>query len=250
MHVYIYDAFLNQNKFDSVLAKIETRITDLGLNGKIARLGIMKNLRETIENEVKRGAKTIIVVGNDYIFNEAISIMANKSIPLGLIPVDDGPNNIARGLGIKFGEKACDILSARRLEKLDLVSINNTHYLMEAEISSDGTTIEIDGKYSIQSLEPLDIKISNLSFAGRTEGLKISPNDGFFELFIEPRSRRTLFAKNTDKKKSVFSLTSLKLINTKKINILIDGVKEIVPPADIKIVKGGISIIVGRDRVF
>lgn len=250
MHVYIYDAFLNQRRFNSVLAKIETRITDLGLNGKIARLGIIKNLQETIESEIKRGAKTIIVVGNDYIFNEAIGIMANKSIPLGLIPINDGPNKIALGLGIKFAQNACDILSARRLEKLDLVSINNNHYLMEAEISSDGTTIEIDNKYSIQSLEPLNIKISNLSFSGKKEGLKINPNDGFFELFIEPKNEKGFFSKNSKNRKSVFSLTSLKLINTKKLNILIDGVKEIVPPADVKIIKDGVTVIVGRDRIF
>ncbi len=34
MHVYVYDSFLNQKKYDRILARLETRITDLGLNGK------------------------------------------------------------------------------------------------------------------------------------------------------------------------------------------------------------------------
>jgi len=42
MHVYVYDSFLNQKKYDRILARLETRITDLGLNGKISILLIMK----------------------------------------------------------------------------------------------------------------------------------------------------------------------------------------------------------------
>ena len=38
MHVYIYDSFLNHKKFEKIIARIETRVTDLGLNGKINRL--------------------------------------------------------------------------------------------------------------------------------------------------------------------------------------------------------------------
>ena len=58
MHVYIYDSFLGHKKFDNTLARIETRLTDLGLNGKISRMGAMKNIQSTVSNELKRGAKT------------------------------------------------------------------------------------------------------------------------------------------------------------------------------------------------
>ncbi|MCK4553680.1 hypothetical protein KAU19_01815, partial [Candidatus Parcubacteria bacterium] len=64
MHIYIYDSYVNQKKYDKVLARIETRITDLGLNGKISRLGLMKNIPDLVYNELKRGVKTIIAVGN------------------------------------------------------------------------------------------------------------------------------------------------------------------------------------------
>jgi hypothetical protein len=50
MHIYIYDSFVNQKKYDSTTAKIETRITDLGLNGKIVRLGIIISVEEVINN--------------------------------------------------------------------------------------------------------------------------------------------------------------------------------------------------------
>ena len=38
---------------------MEIRLTDLGLNGKIIRLGGIKNIKGTIQNEIKLGAKTI-----------------------------------------------------------------------------------------------------------------------------------------------------------------------------------------------
>jgi len=37
----------------------------LGLNGKIIRLGLLENINEAVENEIKRGAKTIVAVGSD-----------------------------------------------------------------------------------------------------------------------------------------------------------------------------------------
>ena len=69
MNVFIYDKFVNEKKFDSIAARIETRITDLGLNGKIVRIGLMNSVDEIIENEVRKESKAIIVVGNNTIFN-------------------------------------------------------------------------------------------------------------------------------------------------------------------------------------
>ena len=106
MHVYIYDDYVNEKKYNNSLAHIETRITDLGLNGKIIRLGVMKNALEAITNEIKRGAKTIIAVGNDKTINKIINAIINYEIsnqienntPLGIIPVGEKNNLIANVL--------------------------------------------------------------------------------------------------------------------------------------------------------
>lgn len=252
MNLYIYDSFLNQRKYDSILAKIEIRITDLGLNGKIARLGIMKNIREIIENEIKRGATTIVVVGNDHIINEAVSVLANKNIPLGIIPINEGPNNIAKSLGIGFTEKACDLLSARRIEKLDIVAINNNHFLLDAVITNNGSIVEINNNYSIEASQDGEIKITNISIKkrglfGKTQS---DPQDGVFELFVNTKPVRRFLSKIKNGGESLFSLKALRLINTKQASILIDGVKEISTPAEIKMVKNGLNFIVGKSRAF
>jgi len=252
MHVYIYDSFLNQKKYNSLLSKIEIRITDLGLNGKIARLGLMKNIHQTIENEVKRGAKTIVVVGNDHIVNEAINIMAGKRIPLGVIPVDEGPNLISKNLGVGSIEKACDTLSARRIEKLDVIAINNYCLLSEASITTDGTVVEIDQNYSIEANVAGEIRIINMALKkeGLPECASFNPQDGVFELLIETKQKNKGFLLKLKNGQSIFPLKHLNLSNLKNYPIVVGGIKELPLPAEVRIIERGVSMIVGKDRMF
>ena len=101
MNIFIYDSFLNQKKYNSLLARLETRITDLELNGKIFRLSPTINVQEIINNELKRGAKTIIAVGNNKLVNQVINSLAGSDIPLGIIPIGEDNNDIAKSLGIE-----------------------------------------------------------------------------------------------------------------------------------------------------
>ena len=65
MYYYIYDSYLAEKKYESTIARIENRLTDLGINGKINRLSFLKNIHQIIGEEVKRGVKTVVVVGSD-----------------------------------------------------------------------------------------------------------------------------------------------------------------------------------------
>src|SRR3989338_2880950 len=103
MYLYLYDSFLNQKKYTSALARIETRLTDLGIGGKICRLSPLRNIKELIADELANGVKTIVVVGNDKTLSEAINFVAQHDVTLGLIPI--GPNNSLAGqLGLPAGE--------------------------------------------------------------------------------------------------------------------------------------------------
>ena len=48
MHVYIYDDYLAKGKYNKAINRMEIRITDLGLNGKILRLSGIKNVKAAI----------------------------------------------------------------------------------------------------------------------------------------------------------------------------------------------------------
>ncbi len=265
MHVYIYDSFLNHKKYGGTLARVETRLTDLGLNGKISRLGVMKNIQNTVENELKRGAKTIIAVGNDRTVNQVISAIAGasqissagsgarRSVPLGIIPIGKDDNFIANSLGISPEEEACDILSGRRIEKLDLARANDSFFLSGAFISSVGTVIEMGKTYSIEILDEGDINVINMAAANQLKpaNAKFNPQDGILELFIRVKKKKGfLKLSGAEIGESIFSLKELTIHNNKNRPLILDGSVEIPTPARISVLKQKLSIIVGKERSF
>ena len=127
MHTYIYDTFLTDQKYFPAISAIEAKLTEAGLGGRICRLSPLRSLRDVIAQELKRLPKTLVIVGNDSIVSQAISIMGGNDIPLGIIPIGE-PNNIAARLGINE-ENACAMLSARRLVEIDLGAVDNKTFL-------------------------------------------------------------------------------------------------------------------------
>ena len=259
MYIYIYDNFVNQKKYESLLAKIETRITDLGLNGKITRLSIMSSLADTIKNELKKGAKTIVVIGDDNTLNKAISVLADfaainnyyKQIPLGFIPINKKNNTIAEYLGIDYNESACDMLSSRRIKTMDLGKVNNNYFLTQASINAKNTIIEIDSTYSIEISKPGEISIINLPTNQiLNKNFNISAQDNNLDLFIKTKTNKNIFLnKKNSSEQSVFSFKKLNILN-KYSSLLLDNSTQVKCPATIKIANEKINLIVGKKRLF
>ncbi|MFA7087880.1 MAG: diacylglycerol kinase family protein [Patescibacteria group bacterium] len=244
MHVYIYDDYLNKSKYNKTINRIEIRLTDLGLNGKILRLGGIKNIKGAIQNEIRLGAKTIVAVGNNQTVGKIIgSIIDSNSSPefpkkivLGIIPVGND-NSIAHSFGIKNEEAACNILLARRVEKIDLGLIGGHYFLNQATIQSMGTILKIDD-YTIEITKKGEVKIINL-LSDKDQTIKSNPHDGLLDIYIRTQ------------KKDWTYLTAKKLKITNPENkILIDGVLEIETPAEVTITRDLVHAIVGKERMF
>lgn len=256
MHIYIYDSEVSNNpKYQSTTAKIETRITDLGLNGKIIRLSMITSLGEAIANEVKKGAKTITVVGEESSFFAAVNKIAslktikviNNKIPLAFIPINS--SIIGEKFGISNFEEACDAISARRIINFDLGQANNELFLTEARIVSENSIIDIDQNYSIELLNPGNIKVVNLPvFSQVPPQSQIKADDKKLELLIENIKGRGL-AKQKITNQSIFSFNELTVIN-KKHKLVLDNYKELVPPVVIRVAPVKIEIITGKQRGF
>lgn len=250
MHVYIYDSFVNQKKYQRALEHVETRITDLGLSGKICRLGVMTKIQDIVANEIRRGAKTIIAVGNDQTINQTINSLVGSEVPLGIIPIGSEYNTVAECLGINSAEEACDILSARRIEKLDLGKANYFYFLTNASITGKGTVVEINQNYSIEILEKGEIRIVNLPPENKinlpTIG-KFDPQDGFLELYVKTEEKKNMFKKIVDQ--GVFTFEKL-TINNNVYPLLIDNATHVDPPVEINIAKRALNVIVGKGRNF
>lgn len=247
MNIYIYDDYLNKGKYSRILNRVEIRLTDLGLNGKIIRLGAIKNIRDVIQNEIKNGAKTIIAVGNNQTVNKIIgSIIDNelygffqKNILFSIIPIGED-NSIAESLGIKKEEEACNILLARRVKKIDIGIVNNYYFLNKATIESQDSVIEIGGDYSLEPQDKGIVSIFNLkSAANDDKNIKVNPIDGKLDVYIKTKNKDTSF----------LSVDKLKITN-KNHPLILDNIIEIKTPAEISIISGKLNVVVGKDRSF
>ncbi|MDD4271247.1 MAG: diacylglycerol kinase family protein [Patescibacteria group bacterium] len=250
MNIFIYDSFLNQKKYDRLLARIETRITDLGLNGKISRLSPTRNIPETIDNELRRGAKTIIAVGNNKTINQIVNSLAGSQVPLGIIPIGEDNNDIAASLGIKSIEEACDILSARLLTKLDLGLANQTYFLSNISIDNQGTVIDMNKNYTIETAEKGLIYIFNLigEQIKLPPKVKFMPDDGLLELVINTSGNKKFFAKQNHHL-SIFKIKKI-IIHNLKHQLLLDGSIPLSAPAEITVIKKHLNVIIGKNRKF
>jgi len=260
MHVYIYDYYVNQKKYDKNLAAIETRLTDLGLNGKIVRMDIMNNIHESVQNELKRGAKTIVAVGNNRTLSQTVSALmssdnkySNTDIPISIIPIDHQNNDIAGLLGISDADEACNILLARKIEKIDVGCANNNLFISNAIINGQDTIIKINDDYSVEAMNAGTISVFNLMPEDKNLPWKIkySPQDGFLELFITINPTKKLLSLKNRKinRESYFSINNITIFN-ENFPLLLDGSIRIKCPAQISVMKNAVSLIVGKNRKF
>jgi hypothetical protein len=257
MHVYLYDSFLLDKKYESALAKIETRLTDLGLNGKIIRLSMISSIRHTIREEINKGAKTFIAVGNIQILSQVLNSMAKyfsesqlgKNTPLGFIPVGKNLNDISAVLGLDFEENACDFLAARRIETVDLGQANQDYFLTQAQITTANTSLEIDTNYTIEIKNKGEIIIANLPLNPNFQTSSQSKaNDGRLELIIENNKKFNFPAfKTSDVDKSVFSFKEI-IISNPENKLLLDSSLEISTPTNISMANEKIKLIIGKNR--
>lgn len=246
MYLYIYDSFLSDQKYANALTKVEQRVTDLDIKGKIARLTILKNVRELIEDAVKDGVKTVVAIGDDQTFVKVINVVAELDVILGFIPITDD-SKIAKILGIPPRELACDVLSGRIIKKIDLGKINNHYFMGSAEITNAEVSIKCN-KFAIRPTTKFH-RIDFRNFGGLKS--PSDPTDGLLEAVITP-IEAGFFRGQKALKSTVLPFTKItvKSLGEEPIPILTDEQVIMKTPAEIEIAPGILSVIVGAQRAF
>lgn len=250
MYLYLYDTYLNAPKYDGVLTRIETRLIDLGINGRVEKLSILKNLKELLLDGVKEGARTVVAVGNDSTFRKVFNVVASLPVTLGYIPV--GTNPLANVLGIPPEEKACDVLSQRIIERVDLGKVNDHYFFSVLEVpKAEQVTIECNRTFRIHPRRFNEsIQICNLGevFRGRCDEMH-NPHDGKLEAMFHTAKRKRL--RSTHKLDSVFSVKELKIFSREKaVTLFADGETPISTPAIVNVAPHKLRLIVGKKRMF
>ncbi|MCX7778652.1 MAG: diacylglycerol kinase family protein [Patescibacteria group bacterium] len=254
MYLYIFDSFLVKKKYKKILDKIETRITDLEISGRIIRLTILESIEEIIKEAIKRGVETIVVVGNDKTFCQAASAMVNSGVVLGFIPINE-ETKLAKILGLPKNELACEVISARLVENIDSARINHYFFLSSVQIKTAKIILKTPS-YTIFPFSQIDeIKISNLDSLLDGKGVS-NPKDNFVEvIFQKPISSFLSFFKFSQEKiiNSFFLFKKINVESPKKkkeVPVLVDGWRVLKTPLEIEVVPSSLKVIVGKERKF
>lgn len=247
MYYYVYDNYLLEKKYQNTISKIESRLVDLGINGKIIKLNnsLPNKLKEELNN-----IKTLVVVGNDKTLNQTINLIKNFNKTIGFIPIGDD-NNFCKLIGVPENEGACDILSSRIIKTINLGTINNSiDFLTYLEIPTYNIYLNCDDNFYINTDDKNGIiTISNLYYGEYEKNIKIDNNSKKLNIIIKNQKKQFLRLK-----KDFFSRFQAKKIaisSDKSIPILLIDEKRIIKtPATITIGEKKINLIVGKNRLI
>ncbi len=248
MYQYIYDTFTGDRKYRREIAEMENRLTDLGLMGRVERLTLFKDVRETLEEGVRRGVKTVVAVGNDETVRTILGALPSLSITVGLIPFGES-QHLSRLLGIPRGIAACDILSARLIQKLDIGKINGALFLTSVSIPGGKLTLACEDQFSVRTPGGA-VRIWNLPVPveGGAPQWNSNPCDGFMETVIES-SGLSLFGSGR-KQISVVPARKIMISARESFQIFVDGVKSRCNSAAVEVLPQKLKVIVGKGRRF
>ncbi len=246
MYLYIYDSCLKDKKYKNLINKIENKIIDLDIKGKDLHLNLLKNVGDFIDREIKQGAHTVVIIGDDNTFSQALNNIISKDIVIGFIPTD-AKSVFAQIFGIPYGELACDVLSGRIIKKIDVGKINQKYFLHSVQIeNADNVIIKIDN-FEIKTTANNKIIIKNFDQKNLLGNHISNPTDGILEMYIEKPGK--LFTKS-----SQHSLFVTKEVNITSKNdsvpLLLDNYQKINTPAKISVIKEKLQMIVGSNRQF
>ncbi|PIR03451.1 MAG: hypothetical protein COV60_00235 [Candidatus Magasanikbacteria bacterium CG11_big_fil_rev_8_21_14_0_20_43_7] len=253
MYIYLYDNYLRGRKYDPVIGAIETRLTDFGIAGKIIRLQHLTNTESVINEEVRRGASTIVIVGNDKTFGSVLSRAAVCDVPFGFLPVGED-NSIAEVLGIPVGVEGCDVLSRRRKVKLDVGWFNNRYFVSRLHIPPSDIIVEYDEQFRVSSKNgKIELVVCNLQpyiwKNRRNRDIVVHPQDGKLEAFLRPLIGKGILREKYEDP-SIFPFEEMVVSGRKPFPVEADGKISKETKITIKLAKNKIEMIVGRDRKF
>ncbi len=187
-YAYIYDDFLIDRRYQDIVAALETRLSGMGLSGRVGRLALFRSAKEMVQGFVDGGATNIIIVGNDNTLNKVMWFLPDLPVVVGYIPVAE-PADIALLLNIPVGLEACGTIGARLIESLDMGKLSERYFLTEAVFENTTATLQIGNDYRLSLINGGTIKIRNLGEVGSNSYSLINARDGLLDVIMLPSEK-------------------------------------------------------------
>lgn len=244
MYCYVYDEMLQDRKFERELAQIETRLTDLGIAGKIARLALFRDPIELIRDEIRSGVTTVVAVGNDMTLRRVLDAVGESKTVVALLPV--GPQGaMTELLGMPSGVAACDVLSARIIEELDLGEVNGKKFLQSVHIDDPAFVVYHDNDYRLTPQRKATVEVRN--FAPPDDAGMQSPIDSRLSLIIR-LPKFALFNKKADI--GIVPFSTIDIVYEKNVTAMIDGDRLEGKHFSFRIIPKALRVVMGKNRKF
>ncbi len=248
-YFYLYDSYLQDRSYAATLIKLETTLTDLGIQGRVGRLTLLKSVKDLVETAIHGGADTIVAVGNDITLSQtAQAVIKHQRITVGFIPLGTQNQIIAPLLGIPTGILACHVLSGRLIEELPVGKINN-HYWLQSIITQGLPIMECEKSYEVVVESPHTLKICNLD---NYQGVGVKKLNNKMTALLTPTQQSGLgWFKNNSNATSSLPFKELKLTSPEEeLSLLVDNYRIIKTPATVSIAPQKLRIIVGKKRLI
>lgn len=244
MYCYVYDEALQDRRYERELAQIETRLTDLGIAGKIARLALFRDANELIRDEIRGGVTTVVAVGNDTTLRRVLDAVGDRKTVVALLPI--GPQGaMTELLGIPTGVAACDVLSARIIESLDVGEVNGKRFLQSVQIEERMDFIIDHGAYTTTPQRKARVEVRN--FATPDDAGMQSPVDGRLSLILR-LPKFSLFSKKVSL--GIVPFATLRISYESSVTAMVDGEafngKEFV----FRVIPNALRVVTGKGRKF
>ncbi len=256
MYVYLYDTFVKTGPYARVLKSIENRLTDLELSGKIVKLAAFSNPKAILHDEIRHGAKTAVVVGDENTFSKVLTQCADVEMVFGWIPIGREVG-MSKLLGIPYGADACAVVSARRVLAIDVLSINNRYAIGEVHIPMSKIWMAMDGKYAMgPTSDALELAVCNLRtmpWCKQHYGKMSHPKDRKLEVFVRPlqkQARKKAFWRTQYAPLTVLPFERMTVYAKTPFELFIDGQRSKETRVEIKLAPHRVKLITGKKRAF
>jgi len=184
-YAYIYDDFLTDRRYQDIVAALETRLSSMGLDGKIGRLALFRSAKELVESFVEQGATNIIIVGNDDTLNKVMWFLPDLPVVVGYIPVAI-PSDVASLLNVPIGLEACGAIGARLIESLDVGKLGDRYFLTQAVFENTTAKVKVNNAYTLSLIGGGTIRVKNLGSITRGRYTVADARDGQLEITMIP----------------------------------------------------------------
>lgn len=254
MFFYLYDSLVLDKKNETILRQIESRIIELGINGRVERLTSLRNLKEIIDTGLKHKAHTFVIVGSDATWLRAMNLLADQPVALGLIPVG-ATSQLAPLFGVQQASEACNVLSRRVTKLIPVLKVNQNHVLTEvtADIPT-GTVLRCNDAFRIVTQQSSRLHIMNL---GKVIGYKdveqwFCPAPHAITIALEPaQTKLHLWSRPSRSRVQTSRLVVNKLTlqhPDQAMMVQLDGTIVLKSPLTITVKPKALKVIVGKQR--